>query len=117
MPPSDRYAFGEFTLDRAQERLIRVDGSPLNLTPQKQPISAISFHIPYTFLDKVNVDFDPYFTLIQTIADKVAAPAYDLQLDAYLTEPKFINEKPILIQSSIQLSKLNFENNVLTITL
>jgi len=35
MPPSDRYAFGDFTLERAQERVLRADGVPLNLTPRQ----------------------------------------------------------------------------------
>ena len=35
MPPSDCYAFGEFTLERAQERVIRADGAPLALTPRQ----------------------------------------------------------------------------------
>ena len=35
MPPSDRCAFGDFTLEPAQERVTRADGTQLNLTPRQ----------------------------------------------------------------------------------
>jgi DNA-binding winged helix-turn-helix (wHTH) protein/TolB-like protein/Flp pilus assembly protein TadD len=34
MSPSQRYAFGDFVLERSQQRVRRRDGSPLNLTPR-----------------------------------------------------------------------------------
>jgi TolB-like protein/DNA-binding winged helix-turn-helix (wHTH) protein/Flp pilus assembly protein TadD len=34
MSPSQRYAFGDFVLERSQQRVHRRDGSPLNLTPR-----------------------------------------------------------------------------------
>lgn len=34
MPPSERYAFGNFVLERSQQRVLQRDGSPLALTPR-----------------------------------------------------------------------------------
>ena len=34
MPVSDRFAFGDFVLERSQQRVLRRDGSTLNLTPR-----------------------------------------------------------------------------------
>jgi len=34
MPPAQRYAFGDFVLERTQQRVLRRDGSTLNLTPR-----------------------------------------------------------------------------------
>ena len=35
MTPSDRYAFGDFVLERSQQRLLRRDGSAVTLTPRR----------------------------------------------------------------------------------
>jgi DNA-binding winged helix-turn-helix (wHTH) protein/TolB-like protein/Flp pilus assembly protein TadD len=34
VPPSERYAFGDFILERSQQRVLRGDGTALNLTPR-----------------------------------------------------------------------------------
>lgn len=34
MPPSERYAFGDFVLERSQQRVLRGDGTAMNLTPR-----------------------------------------------------------------------------------
>jgi DNA-binding winged helix-turn-helix (wHTH) protein/TolB-like protein/tetratricopeptide (TPR) repeat protein len=34
MPPSERYAFGDFILERSQQRVLRGDGTELNLSPR-----------------------------------------------------------------------------------
>ena len=34
MPPPQRYAFGDFVLERLQHRVSHLDGTPLNLTPR-----------------------------------------------------------------------------------
>jgi TolB-like protein/DNA-binding winged helix-turn-helix (wHTH) protein len=51
----DRYAFGSFLLERAQERVLRSDGSPLALTPRL--FSALLFFVehPGELLDKGSI--------------------------------------------------------------
>lgn len=84
-------------------------------TGTKDEIAAIAFHIPYDFLSKRHVDFDFYFTLIQDIASEVDAPAFDRQLDVFLTDPEFLSSKPSVIQNAHQLSKLTYADGRLRI--
>jgi len=78
-------------------------------------ITELSFHIPYSFLNKVGVDFDLYFECINKIADKVNSVAYDKQLDIYLNHKDFYLSKPKLIQTAVQISRLTYENPILNI--
>jgi len=93
---------------------MEIDLEPDELDP-KNKIGEIVFHIPYSFLDIKNVDFEVYFTLIQMISEEVNSPAFDRQLGVYLTDPKFIAEKPIVIQGAVQLSKLTYEKEILSV--
>jgi TolB-like protein/DNA-binding winged helix-turn-helix (wHTH) protein len=55
MVPPHRYAFGSFLLERAQERVLRSDGTPLALTPRL--FSALLFFVehPGELLDKASI--------------------------------------------------------------
>ncbi len=52
MSPSERYAFGDFVLERSQQRVLRGDGTPLNLTPRLFSALLLFVERPGDLLDK-----------------------------------------------------------------
>ena len=82
---------------------------------EKEYVNQILFHIPYSYLEKTNTDFDLYFELIKEIAFKIKGTTKDLQLDTSLDSEKFDLDKPHLIQNAVQLSKISITGNQLSI--
>lgn len=52
MPAPERYAFGDFVLQRSQQRVLRSDGTALNLTPRLFSALLLFVENPDTLLDK-----------------------------------------------------------------
>src|SRR3954466_1074168 len=52
MPASERLAFGDFVLQRPQQRVLRSDGSELSLTPRLFKALLLFVENPDTLLDK-----------------------------------------------------------------
>ena len=52
MPASQRYAFGDFVLERSQQRVLHSDGSTLSLTPRLLNASLLLVENAGNLLDK-----------------------------------------------------------------
>lgn len=78
-------------------------------------IDMISFHIPYSFWEKTQIDFDLYYETMENISDVVKASVYDLQQDLYIDNIIFAAKRKRLIQTAVALGQLTYENGLLHI--
>ncbi|MDJ1505322.1 hypothetical protein [Xanthocytophaga agilis] len=92
---------------------MEIDLEPSTTDPEQ--IAGVSFHIPYSFLNHVNTNFDLYFHYISTIATQLCCRAYDPQLGCYLDEPTFQLRKPLFRQTALPLGQLIYQDGKLHI--